>query len=327
MGVYRLEISKGSRAGCRSKECLDNAVKIQKGELRFGTQVEIQEKQAWHWRHWGCVTPRQLTNWNETTEGNVDYLDGYDEITPELQEKVKRALEQGHVDDEDWKGDVEFNRPGMNGMRKRTPKKKPTEESADNNDIEQSPSKPATKKRARGKKATEEEEEEVNEAPAPKKKRAGAGRSKKEQFIEESANSENEVPVTEKRGEKTEAIEDQAVSQDEKDEVVVSKKKAKGASKKQAMNKAKEATEENPATHETRKVKGTDAVAKKPRAPKKGSNATEPKSETSDVESEEDIQDSPKTRKGRNKHRKGSKTRALHTTTKSRAKKSGAEAV
>ncbi len=52
----------------------------------------------------GCVTPKQLANLNGTIEGNFDYLDGYDEITPEMQEKVKAALEQGHVDDNDWKG-------------------------------------------------------------------------------------------------------------------------------------------------------------------------------------------------------------------------------
>ena len=50
--VYVPEVSKGARAGCRNKECLENGVKIQKGELRFGTQVEIQEHQTWHWRHW-----------------------------------------------------------------------------------------------------------------------------------------------------------------------------------------------------------------------------------------------------------------------------------
>lgn len=35
---------------------------------------------------------------------NSDLIDGYDEISEENQEKVMRALEQGHVDDEDWKG-------------------------------------------------------------------------------------------------------------------------------------------------------------------------------------------------------------------------------
>ena len=49
-------------------------------------------------------------------------VDGYDELPKDFQDKVKRAIEQGHVDDEDWKGDIEKNRPGQKGFR--SPKKK-----------------------------------------------------------------------------------------------------------------------------------------------------------------------------------------------------------
>lgn len=52
----------------------------------------------------GCVTPAQIQNLKDSIEDNLDYLDGYDEIGPELQEKVERALKQGHVDDSDWFG-------------------------------------------------------------------------------------------------------------------------------------------------------------------------------------------------------------------------------
>lgn len=34
----------------------------------------------------------------------MDLVDGYDELPEDAQEKVKRALEQGHVDDDDWNG-------------------------------------------------------------------------------------------------------------------------------------------------------------------------------------------------------------------------------
>lgn len=37
-------------------------------------------------------------------DGDFDSLDGYDEISSENQEKVKQAVNQGHVDDDDWKG-------------------------------------------------------------------------------------------------------------------------------------------------------------------------------------------------------------------------------
>ena len=38
------------------------------------------------------------------SEGNMEYVDGYEDLKPENQEKVKRCIERGHVDDSDWKG-------------------------------------------------------------------------------------------------------------------------------------------------------------------------------------------------------------------------------
>ena len=54
--------------------------------------------------HRGCVTPKQIQNLEETIEGNFDFLDGYDEIDEESQTKVRKALEDGHVADDEWKG-------------------------------------------------------------------------------------------------------------------------------------------------------------------------------------------------------------------------------
>jgi hypothetical protein len=34
----------------------------------------------------------------------MDMVDGYEDLPTEAQEKVRRAVEQEHVDDEDWKG-------------------------------------------------------------------------------------------------------------------------------------------------------------------------------------------------------------------------------
>ena len=45
-----------------------------------------------------------LHNWNEKTEGDEEMIDGLEEIPEEIQAKVKRALENEHVDDDDWKG-------------------------------------------------------------------------------------------------------------------------------------------------------------------------------------------------------------------------------
>ena len=52
----------------------------------------------------GCVTPRQIQNLKDTIDDNLDYLDGYDEITSDMQAKVRQALEDGHVADEEWRG-------------------------------------------------------------------------------------------------------------------------------------------------------------------------------------------------------------------------------
>ena len=52
----------------------------------------------------GCVTPKQISNIEETIEGNLDFLDGYDEIDEDSQAKVRKALEDGHVADDEWKG-------------------------------------------------------------------------------------------------------------------------------------------------------------------------------------------------------------------------------
>ena len=52
----------------------------------------------------GCVTPSVLGNLQQTSAGDLDLVDGYDELPKDFQQKVERALKYGHVDDEDWKG-------------------------------------------------------------------------------------------------------------------------------------------------------------------------------------------------------------------------------
>lgn len=52
----------------------------------------------------GCVTPEVLHNWHEICGMDMDLVDGYDELPADFQEKVKRALEQKHVEDSDFNG-------------------------------------------------------------------------------------------------------------------------------------------------------------------------------------------------------------------------------
>jgi hypothetical protein len=46
------ELSPNNRAGCKDTVCKKEAIKIKKGEIRFGTWVEIAEHGSWAWRHW-----------------------------------------------------------------------------------------------------------------------------------------------------------------------------------------------------------------------------------------------------------------------------------
>ncbi|KAL5364324.1 poly polymerase and DNA-ligase Zn-finger region-domain-containing protein [Aspergillus floccosus] len=190
MPSYRLEEASTSRAGCQNKECKDQKVKIQKGELRHGTWVENDRIKAFMWRHWGCVTPKIISNLNETIEElsgdkkDPEAIDGFEDLSPENQERVVRALEQGHIDDEEWKGDVEMNRPGKVGFRVRGGKKA----AAKDDESEEEPE-PKTKKRGRA-----QAKDEDKEAPAPKPKKARKSKTAVESDEEEEELSDEPKP-------------------------------------------------------------------------------------------------------------------------------------
>ncbi|KAI9810894.1 MAG: hypothetical protein M1827_005753 [Pycnora praestabilis] len=332
MPTYRIELASSGRSGCRNKECQDKGFKIEKGALRFGTQVEIAEHQSWHWRHWyvhtdarvpasllgsaeakhiakeplihfrGCVTPQQLGNLQEVTNGDLDYVDGYDQVDAMMQDKIKRALEQGHVDDVEWNGDVEKNRPGQHGMRKPTPKKKKTDEGVSNRVLhdsflpalnikqaengeegDKSPSK-APQKRGRARQSAGDGEED----PVPKKAKAGARKGKKTEVVEETdliveeeEEEEEDLPKP-KKGKarltrtkpKLEAIEDNSEMEDAEPK---GRGKANGkasASKKAATLKKRgkvvAAIPEDPAEETTEEVVEEPIKTKRGRPTKKG---------------------------------------------------------
>ncbi|KAL0570603.1 hypothetical protein V5O48_011351 [Marasmius crinis-equi] len=96
---YRLEYATSNRAKCKGPKPCSGTV-ITKGALRFGTTVEFQGKQSFAWRHWGCVTKKQIENM-KTQFSEASELDGFEELNSEDQERVKQAYENGHVADED----------------------------------------------------------------------------------------------------------------------------------------------------------------------------------------------------------------------------------
>ncbi|KAK4697265.1 hypothetical protein P7C71_g794, partial [Lecanoromycetidae sp. Uapishka_2] len=70
----------------------------------------------------------RIVHVNEAIGGDVEMLDGYEDVDAGIQAKIRKSLEEGHVPDEDWNGDVEMNRPGMNGFRTPASKKAKKEE-------------------------------------------------------------------------------------------------------------------------------------------------------------------------------------------------------
>ncbi|KAJ5211951.1 zf-PARP-domain-containing protein [Penicillium cinerascens] len=196
MGSYRFEQAPSNRSSCTNKECKDAKVKILKGELRLGSWIEGERFQGYTWRHWGCTTPKVIENivtaWKDilpSEEPDYTMLDGYDELPEDLQLKIRTALTQGHVDDSDWKGDLEVNRPGKTGFRVRggakgknakDEKKVATTEGSEANDDTVPADKPKPKRAARSKKAAVNEEpdasgtDETEQKPAANTKKSRA---------------------------------------------------------------------------------------------------------------------------------------------------------
>ncbi|KAJ6181167.1 hypothetical protein N7519_011628 [Penicillium mononematosum] len=250
---YRFEIAAQGRAGCKATDCAKDKVKITKGEFRVGTWVDGQGFQGWSWRHWGCFTPKQIVNVKkDLTEVSEDpdfsRLDGFDEMSEELQDKIRKAIEVGHVEDEEWRGDVQCNRPGKVGMRVKASKAKAKEtkdaeksspgKKHDLTDSENAAEEPAKKKQTRAKKAADDDEAIAeatvveNEPNMGKKRGRGRprkntsedqvaaadvkvepkkpGRPRKKTSDEDSPDAQTEVKVAPKR-----AVRGKKVSEDE----------------------------------------------------------------------------------------------------------------
>jgi hypothetical protein len=145
---YRIEASKTGRAGCTEGVCNKEQIKIEKGELRLGTWVIIRDHGGWKWRHWGCVSGHIIQSIRESADGedgtyDWDLVDGYDELSSDLQDKFRRVIEQGFIDPEDFKGDPECNALGNRGIRLTAAQKRKKEEVAAEGDAT-----PKEKKRA-----------------------------------------------------------------------------------------------------------------------------------------------------------------------------------
>lgn len=85
---YRVEPAKSGRSFCKiSKEL------IEKGEIRFGSLVEMGGHASYHWRKLSALTPKVLKN-VEAKVGDASKLDGYADLSAKEQGQVQKAFKQ-----------------------------------------------------------------------------------------------------------------------------------------------------------------------------------------------------------------------------------------
>ena len=100
------------------KQCKDAGIKIGKGEIKFGTWVTSTSNEFWSWSHWGCVTPKRVQNLLDTItedgEKNFDLLDGYEDMGDADRARIRQALADGHVAEEDAIG---MNKPSVEAAK------------------------------------------------------------------------------------------------------------------------------------------------------------------------------------------------------------------
>ncbi|KAK6224861.1 hypothetical protein QIS74_03188 [Colletotrichum tabaci] len=252
MPEYRVEVSPNNRAGCTDGVCKKAAAKCVKGSLRFGTWTKIMDHEAFKWKHWGCVSGEQMAQVRalcEKDDGTFDFdaFDGYDEMEdhPDLQAKIRKAVEQGHIDPDDFNGDPWMNKTGQRGIRGKKPKDWDDGEDADKAE-EEAPAKGKKRGRKSAAAAAEEDEEEEK----PKAKRA------KKAVAKPDPEDEDEKPKPKARRGKAAAA---AVKAEDEDSEEDAPKPKRGAVKKAAAPKKTAA--KNPATKKAKAVVDDEGVS------------------------------------------------------------------
>ncbi|KAH8547659.1 hypothetical protein BGW37DRAFT_226400 [Umbelopsis sp. PMI_123] len=95
---YHIEYAKSKRSKCKGpkKTCPSEDRSIQAGDLRLGSEIESSQFTGVAWRHWKCTTPKVLQNLVALDNLEEDLV-GFNELHEEDQERVKKAIEEGHV--------------------------------------------------------------------------------------------------------------------------------------------------------------------------------------------------------------------------------------
>ncbi|KXH46337.1 phosphatidylinositol 3 [Colletotrichum simmondsii] len=290
------EVSPNNRAGCTDGVCKKAAAKCLKGSLRFGTWTKIMDHESFKWKHWGCVSGEQMKHVQDLCERNgkfdFDAFDGYDEMGdhPDLQAKIRSAIEQGHIDAEDFNGDPWMNKPGQRGIRGKKPKDWDDDEEEDEDEA------PAKSKK-RGRKAVDDEEEEKPKAKRTKKAAAKA----------EAEDEEEEKPKPKaKRGARKSATKEE--ESDDGEPIAAPKLKRGPAKKATAVKKegsdAEEAEEAPKPKRGAAKKAAPKKAAKKVKAEESEEEVSAAEPETTPKSEEEEEKPAPQKAKAAPKGRK-----------------------
>lgn len=85
---YLVEPAKSGRSTCKASK-----LPIEKGELRFGSFVDMGGHGSYHWRKLDYISEKQVANF-ETKVGDIKKIGGYDKLTPPQQKKLAKAFEK-----------------------------------------------------------------------------------------------------------------------------------------------------------------------------------------------------------------------------------------
>lgn len=170
-GGYRVEYASSARSKCKGpKPCSGTA--ILKGEMRLGSVIDVRGATSYVWRHWGCVTPKIISNIKNSV-GDVEDLDGFDDLKDDDKDRLRHAFEEGKVADADIPATARkpADEEGEKSKKKRAPAKK-AEADTDEGGEERPKKAPARKSRAKkAPAASSEAEDGVEFEEKPKKAR------------------------------------------------------------------------------------------------------------------------------------------------------------
>jgi len=85
---YLVEPAKSGRSTCKASK-----LPIEKGELRFGSFVDMGGHGSYHWRKLDYITDKQVANF-EKKVGDLKKIGGYDALKPAQQKKLAQAFEK-----------------------------------------------------------------------------------------------------------------------------------------------------------------------------------------------------------------------------------------